>query len=162
MSSVVWEAEGNGDVVRNQTLFPRIVERASVHKADIAATPSEFSAGPRGRRMPRSGAHAGAGMSQALAHLVSRPLQVPTRHSAIVWHRRIPRRPVGSAEGRPPTSTPPVRESSQSMWNTSRRSFATGLLSGLDGMISPMCFHHRWHASVCATPFQRSSSSIST
>jgi threonine dehydrogenase-like Zn-dependent dehydrogenase len=38
----------------------------------------------------------------------------------------------------------------------------TGLLSGLDGITSRICFHQRWHTSVCATAFQRSSDSIST
>jgi hypothetical protein len=39
----------------------------------------------------------------------------------------------------------------QSKWNTPRSDALTGLWSGLDGMTSPMCFHHLWQASVAAT-----------
>ena len=50
----------------------------------------------------------------------------------------------------------------QSWWKTMFRSRLTGLLSGLDGMTSPICFHQRWHTSVRAIAAQRASSSIST
>ncbi len=76
-----------------------------------------------------------------------------------------PRRVAGHTPARcrdplDPRHLPPTAP--QSMWKTSRNSVDTGLLSGFDGITSPMYAHHFLHSGVLAIAAQRASLSIST